>query len=720
MAKINEKLFRDLVLGIFLGASLFSCRKTDIPQQTKAVTDMETRFFADHRSGDVDEKAIVDFVRRANDKNSLLAKTVERIGYPRWDKTMKTQKNLASQSISKAMGTSGPSAAGNTGYYDIYYVPFVRDSQNYVNAAMVIKASAKDTSISYLCDWQYKRMANSSNRINDKAEYMAVFFMVLDNKVFGHTRFKITDQSLFAANNNRPTEVTLGLSKSEVDDKPSYMYYAQTCLDVTVWYVPNTCTYNGGVCYGPGGSCDHCGIPQCPALSSVTFSYCWGEWIYTDGGGGGGGTGGSGDTGGGGGGGGPVPPDPCGGDNNPVVPANVGNHASGNVKSFSEPCNPNPGWTPSGYDRPIDPSSEIYSNDLGRMITYGEITQAFENNPGMIDAVEQELDFSEHGYLLLPGDMAADVAVEYFTLKLLHPDWSKVRLISTAYWNVLRETVHFYLDVAGIVPVIGDAVDLVNGAIYFVEGDQLNAAISAGAAIPVWGWTATAGKWVKNATKTLSRPLTDAAGKLAFRAVKTSKGVFRFIKVAAETFSHSAVKALKAVQPADQSLTNLSRQLVDEAGHRVAPTLQSLRTKIDDIVLNGDALGTKTESICDDIFQTDGFVKHEAKLPGNNGFDGVYIKQDAAGNVEEIIINEAKQIGNVGNIKLNPENFTTGLKPQMSDEWIEGIIRKMRQQGGNLAALSDVLSLNKNKIVKTVTGVDKSTQEIVILKLAKY
>ncbi|NCI45014.1 hypothetical protein [Sediminibacterium soli] len=150
------------------------------------------------------------------------------------------------------------------------------------------------------------------------------------------------------------------------------------------------------------------------------------------------------------------------------------------------------------------------------------------------------------------------------------------------------------------------------------------------------------------------------------------------------------------------------------------PTLQSLRTKIDDIVLNGDALGTKTESICDDIFQTDGFVKHEAKLPGNNGFDGVYIKQDAAGNVEEIIINEAKQVGNAGNIKLNARNTQTQLDPQMSDKWVNDLLLKMELQGGNLKILSDVLAANKDKILKTVTAVDRSMQEIVILRLAKY
>ncbi|GAB1464264.1 hypothetical protein [Pedobacter sp.] len=93
-------------------------------------------------------------------------------------------------------------------------------------------------------------------------------------------------------------------------------------------------------------------------------------------------------------------------------------------------------------------------------------------------------------------------------------------------------------------------------------------------------------------------------------------------------------------------------------------TLQSLKSKIDDIVQNGDALGTKTEQLCDDIFETNGFVKHDAKIGSNNGFDGFYIKKDGAGNVQEIIIKEAKQVGTAGNIKLNTGNPGTSLNAQ--------------------------------------------------------
>ena len=134
---------------------------------------------------------------------------------------------------------------------------------------------------------------------------------------------------------------------------------------------------------------------------------------------------------------------------------------------------------------------------------------------------------------------------------------------------------------------------------------------------------------------------------------------------------------------------------------------------------NGDALGTKTESIADDILGTDGFVKHDSKFGSNHGFDGVYIKHDANGNVQEIIINEAKQIGTAGNIKLN--GVTVNKGPQMSDLWVRQTIEEMRSHPtSSISDLGTVLFNNPSKIRKTVFGVDKATQEMVILKLSGY
>ena len=53
---------------------------------------------------------------------------------------------------------------------------------------------------------------------------------------------------------------------------------------------------------------------------------------------------------------------------------------------------------------------------------------------------------------------------------------------------------HGVLDVAGLVPGVGEVADLANAAWYTAEGDYTMAALSAAAAIPFLGWGATAGK----------------------------------------------------------------------------------------------------------------------------------------------------------------------------------------------------------------------------------
>lgn len=51
----------------------------------------------------------------------------------------------------------------------------------------------------------------------------------------------------------------------------------------------------------------------------------------------------------------------------------------------------------------------------------------------------------------------------------------------------LIDTIQNWLDIAGFVPVVGDAIDIINGLIYFIRGQYINAALSAIALIPVVG-----------------------------------------------------------------------------------------------------------------------------------------------------------------------------------------------------------------------------------------
>jgi hypothetical protein len=61
--------------------------------------------------------------------------------------------------------------------------------------------------------------------------------------------------------------------------------------------------------------------------------------------------------------------------------------------------------------------------------------------------------------------------------------------------------IHIGLDVAGFIPVVGDAADGLNALIYIGEGDWANAAISGVAVIPFVGSAATAGRLGAKAIK---------------------------------------------------------------------------------------------------------------------------------------------------------------------------------------------------------------------------
>ncbi|WP_354670079.1 DNRLRE domain-containing protein [Streptomyces sp. S.PNR 29] len=84
----------------------------------------------------------------------------------------------------------------------------------------------------------------------------------------------------------------------------------------------------------------------------------------------------------------------------------------------------------------------------------------------------------------------------------------------------LSDVGHAALDVAGMVPVIGEAADVANGIWYAAEGNYTDAALSLSAAIPGVGMAATAAKYAKKGAKAV-----DAVkgGSKASKGAKASK-----------------------------------------------------------------------------------------------------------------------------------------------------------------------------------------------------
>ena len=88
---------------------------------------------------------------------------------------------------------------------------------------------------------------------------------------------------------------------------------------------------------------------------------------------------------------------------------------------------------------------------------------------------------------------------------------------ATEFVSLNLDTIQTALDVAGLIPVVGEAFDAVNGAIYAARGDYVNAGLSFAACIPVLG---TVGTGVKLGAKTADKvsdavKLVDKAGGLS-------------------------------------------------------------------------------------------------------------------------------------------------------------------------------------------------------------
>ncbi|MED4552268.1 hypothetical protein ACU64V_14955 [Lysinibacillus capsici] len=126
----------------------------------------------------------------------------------------------------------------------------------------------------------------------------------------------------------------------------------------------------------------------------------------------------------------------------------------------------------------------------------------------------------------------------------------------------LLNTLQTGLDIVGMVPVVGEVADGVNGIIYAVRGDKVNAALSFGAMIPVVGNAATAGKWVNKGAK--------AAKGISESAQKANKGLVGRVKEKVNKQVANAKTQIQAkVDEVKQQLRQLGAPQMELAGVNV-------------------------------------------------------------------------------------------------------------------------------------------------------
>ncbi len=194
-----------------------------------------------------------------------------------------------------------------------------------------------------------------------------------------------------------------------------------------------------------------------------------------------------------------------------------------------------------------------------------KIYNAFDAN--FLNSVDQYMDLSE-------SEVSANTDILYrlfmarvAAIRAVNPSWSNLEI----YWEASKGFIHTTLDIVGLIPVVGEAADLVNGAIYLFEGDMVNASLSAAAAIPFAGWAATG-------TKLAVKVVTVAGGGKALKIIaKTTREVTELAIKAGELVRQATLNKINAVThsgvtsriTSEIAQTKLFAETVEEAADEI-------------------------------------------------------------------------------------------------------------------------------------------------------
>lgn len=301
---------------LLIALLLPDCKKADTSPGIKSANTVAEsqpgRFFSDHLPAEPLARAIREFVIREDQLYHFSGEYLKKIGVPRWDKTISY--------------TSAKNAVNSSYDSTISYIPFIKDQQTRVNAALVVKTVDSDTSFRILYRGEYDDFGfDETTGGKQKARNIFHLFASMENAVFGTKKFVVTDERLLtdmeraeiAAANLNWNDITVTYTL----DKQAGGLNANRALAVENCVVVSYCIEYGLKAFKPGLQTQPVSVNNgdAPCIAWETYTECWTVWIDIPdvgiGTGTGSGTGGSGGGGGGGGGGSnwpsPMNPSPC-------------------------------------------------------------------------------------------------------------------------------------------------------------------------------------------------------------------------------------------------------------------------------------------------------------------------------------------------------------------------------------------------------------------------
>ena len=261
----------------------------------------------------------------------------------------------------------------------------------------------------------------------------------------------------------------------------------------------------------------------------------------------------------------------------------------------------------------------------------------------------------------------------------------------------MLDEVQTALDALGLFPVLGEPADLVNGAIYLIRGDGINAAFSFSAAVPFVGWAATGGKAVV-------RVVRDAGGKKVIKVLAQGTNAVQALANKVKD------KVTLSVQNGVEILKDKSGRIIARGKEAVSRVLGNLVDKVNDAQRNiinqwkntiasqsTKRKGNFGEMATDLDLADQGYIPLHTRIDnidanGHNGIDAVFEKDGLYYIVES-------KFSSTTTPSLNAANPTTGLPKQMSDAWIRGGDRLRDAVGQDVA--QDILDAGYTRIVAT-------------------
>jgi hypothetical protein len=218
MKKLCTKRFTITLIFIALSISLFyACRKTEQRDSEKSTSTNPGKFFGIKPGTDTTVASIADAVRRQDAKRHFVNKLITRAGYPVWDKAIISEKEGRGKQV---------------------FIPFVKDSTKQTRAMLIVKIKGSDTTFGLLYNsrarsFGFKDQPNGSWNAQD------VFhaFIVFDNKLFGHTKFNVTNGKYLDDSTGATKQVKIQLASNPTANG----YREQGLYPVTTWVTFITC-----------------------------------------------------------------------------------------------------------------------------------------------------------------------------------------------------------------------------------------------------------------------------------------------------------------------------------------------------------------------------------------------------------------------------------------------------------------------------------------------